>query len=375
MLRLALLFLFAFSLPAAGAPSSSPAAKAPAPGDATFFVGARKGGQLSVLAYRTATGKLQPFGPPLTLAQAPSPNYENAIPEFHYLLSERPDRVFIVVSTFEGWELYAGDGKRWNPLVTGSRGMALHPYISSDGELVLFDTWGTIGGEPKAIYRVATWDGKILDEWSYQERGTYGFVETGRKWVSVLPHGGDPMLHEEGAAPRPLGKEPLLKDNYPGLSTDRYEVKDTGIVLDRQTGNSIGKYAPEPQAGSTRGSGYLVSAALASAPAAALMRTVYTAGGCGDIPCFKGWALDLLMIEDGPGAPGSKGGPGLRAVRLSEQASSTGRGPIAGRIDAGARHAGWIEDAHTFATYDLRKGARRLIKTEYELIFGQSQRR
>jgi hypothetical protein len=376
LLRLVLLLALVTSLAGGAAPAGKPAA---AGRDAVFFLGARKDGVPYVLAYRTATGALEQFGPAIGLPQAPSPDYEHATPEFHYLLSERPDRVFATLLTFDGSRIVAGDGKRWRPLLDERLGQAVHPSISEDGELLMFDAWAKrkAGSEAAVVQRVATWDGKILDEWRYQDRIGVGFAERGRKWITSQRADGQLSVHEPGAAPRPpRPDEHTVRYDRVGLLSDRYEVNDYGLVLDRKTGNSIGRYRASSPVPGTRSGWRLLDTALASAPGAAVLSVYATTGGCGDVPCFVGSALDLLVIEDGPGAPGAKDGPSLRTVRLwSSPAGSKAAAPTQVRLSRNGAYVAWIQDPHTLIVHDVAAGTARTITTKYELIFAQSLRR
>jgi hypothetical protein len=341
-------------------PVAAPAVSAPPP--VTFFMGARKGDDLVVLSYETSAGALRPFGPPLPL-QTPPPGY--AQPRFFYVFNVRPDRVFVVVDTFAGPETFAGDGTRWISLAPAA-GSGLHPHVSDDGTLILVTAMGELDGQTRALYRVMTWDGVVVDQWPYQERAALGFVEHGRAWVTQSRADDTRLIHAPGEAPRAHARERVFDPQAGGTGRDRFVVKH-GAATDRRTGEVVARFAAAEIPGARGSISYLVGAASSDDRGTALMRTIYTGGSCGDHECAVAAALDFWTFDD-------LGERGAERLFLSTRAADVATGQAT--LAPSGSHALWFLDRHTLATYDAGTGSRATtIATDYELVLVQSPRR
>jgi hypothetical protein len=346
----------------APAPAPAPAAVAlvPPPAPATSFFGARQGAEYVVLAYDTGADALRRFGPPLPLA-TPPPNYQ--VPRFLYVLSGRPDRVFAILDTFQGYRAFGGDGTRWHAYAPlGAAGLG--PHISDDGALIMLDVFDQVDGEFKAMTRVMTWDGQIIDQWPYQERETYGFVEHGQRWITQARDDQRKLVHTAGAEPRAYADETWFDRTAGGTSRDRYRVKD-GVATVRGTGEVVATFLAPTLKDTDDSFTHVAAAAPGGERGLAVMRTTYFKGWCTDIPCPVGFALYLWRF--GAGGPEDE-----RLFLSTAQPIDPASGQVT--IAASGAHVLWFVDHHTAAVYDLVAASRRTIPTDYELLMIQSPR-
>src|SRR5688572_10612305 len=185
----------------------------PADGRAALGAGSHTRGRRAGTA--PGAGTLRPFGPRLPLAPTPPGGYQE--PRFLHVYSARPDRVFAILLTHEGYRTFGGDGTRWNQLppqgAAGNR-----PHMSDDGELIILDVFDKVDGEYKSMTRVMTWDGQIIEQWPYQERDTFGFVEHGQRWITQTRDDERKFVHAAGAEPRPYAGEKWFDPHAGGTS-------------------------------------------------------------------------------------------------------------------------------------------------------------
>jgi hypothetical protein len=346
------------------APAPTPVVAAPAPPlePATSFMGARQGDDYVVLAYDTGADTLRPFGPPLPLAPTPPGGYQE--PRFLHVYSARPDRVFAILLTHEGYRTFGGDGTRWNQLPPqGAAGNG--PHMSDDGELIILDVFDKVDGEYKSMTRVMTWDGQIIEQWPYQERDTFGFVEHGQRWITQTRDDERKFVHAAGAEPRPYAGEKWFDPHAGGTSRDRYRVKH-GIATDQRTGEVVATFLAPTLEDTDGSSSYAAATAAGGDRGIAVMRTNYSKGWCTDIPCPVGFALYLWRF--GAGGPEDE-----RLFLSTDQPIDPASGQVT--IAASGAHVLWFVDHHTAAAYDLTTQARTAIPTDYELLMIQSPRR
>ena len=323
-----------------------------------LYVGARQDDKLVVLAYRPDTGTLRPFGPPLPVKPRPGPTWEDS--RFFYLFGN--DRhVFVQVEDFEGVHVFGGDGTRWNVIAQTVCGTQLHPHVSADGELIAVCEMGEDGGE----HSVKRWDGTVVGSTPTQGE-LVGFVEQGSSWV--IANDPDRFVHAPGGATRKLTTEVVFDELQCGVSKDRYQIADRHTpsdIVDRQSGKTVASFKPAAIAGTDHASPDGVSCALAGPRAALAVHSSYwthgkSGGGCGNNDRFSTATLDLVIVEAGKS----------RVERLQQTQAFVGA-----VVDPTASHAIWIENPTTLGTYDIVKRKRGTLKTRYQLVAIQRDRR